>query len=109
MLRGVLRHVLATAGPIELASHARADLERRIDEVHDRAVVGLSGIGDSDTAERAAIAELATGLGIERSFVEDDRQAIFEGRRRDDGRFEAAEIRIGVIEAASHRETIVMI
>src|SRR5262249_31778153 len=92
----------------ELAGDPAADrgqlaLDLALDEVDDRAVVGLLGVDHRELAEPAAVAELPAGLGIERGAVEHDRRAGLAGRDRDDLGVEPPEVGIVVVQAVGHR------
>ena len=110
VLCGVLRHVLATAPPLDRAGDFGARLERRrtLDDVHDRAVLGLLRVEHGDPGERAVITELATGFGIERGLIEHDRRAILVRGQCYDLGGEALRERVVVIQPKSHG-VIVMI
>ena len=105
VLSRVLRHVLAAALPVELAADRRAGRESRIgrEDVDDRATLELLGVEHVDAAERAAVAELAARLRIERGRVEHDRRlAVVRGHRVHHG-LEPAQRGVVVIEAAGRR------
>ena len=68
----------------------------------DRAVVELLCIHYTDSGERAAISELATRFGIERSLVENHPGFVAKRSVCDDLRVEPAAVRILVIQASSH-------
>ncbi len=110
MLSGMLLHVVAAAGEIDLAAHARAGLEvvrRSFKVVHDASVFEVGDFADFVTdrvgGDDARVEDLASAGGVEGGAVEDDCRALGLWEFFDFG-FEVVEEGIVVVKAVGHGE-----
>ena len=109
MLSGVLLHVIATAGGVNLAADARSGREifdRSFEVVDDSAIFSVDDFGDAESFgagfDRAGVENLPAAGGVEGGAVEDEGGAGISTDLCDFG-FEVVEERIVVVEAVGHR------
>ena len=81
MLSRMLLHVVASAGSVDFAAHARAWLEilHRFDIVDDLAIIGIGNFVDVEFGcpggDRSGVEDLSAASGIEGGAVENQRGA----------------------------------
>ncbi len=102
VLPGVLLHVVESTRPVDGPVHARSDVERTIDEMHEPAILVIDHVDDGPSAEPPEIVRLPAGGRIERRGRQCHREAITRGRTGRDVGVELRLAGVGVVEAVGH-------
>ena len=100
MLTGVLLHVVESPRPVDRAGHGAC--ERCGDQVEHAVLTVFDHVRHRYPTQRTGIVRLAAGRRIEGGAVEDHRQSVAMGLRREHGRVELREVAISVVQPLCH-------
>ena len=99
MLAGVLLHVIEAPGPVNMAAHARVDLELAVHKMANRAVLLVEHVDDLRLSKGPDVERLAAGRRVERRAIEHDLPAVVLRRCFADDGVELDQVGVRVVKA----------